>query len=83
MSRICLNCGTLERIKRKNKGSLTLEIFLYLFFIIPGIFYSIWRLSNRYYVCTTCGSDNLQDINTPVAQNFLSKINGHNTTKNN
>lgn len=36
------------------KGSRWIELFLYLFFLIPGVVYSIWRRSQAPNVCPMC-----------------------------
>lgn len=39
----------------KRPGSIWIEIVLWLFFIIPGVIYSIWRLASSAKVCPHCG----------------------------
>lgn len=50
----CPNCGYEGKAKRMIKGSLVLEIVLWLLFIIPGLIYSIWRSTSRYHACPRC-----------------------------
>lgn len=52
----CPNCGYLgKKTKRVIKGSGCLEIFLWLFFIIPGILYTIYRsTTEQAKVCPNC-----------------------------
>lgn len=38
---------------------MLVELFLWLCFLIPGVFYSIWRLTTRAQVCRSCGSHEL------------------------
>jgi len=51
----CPNCETVGNPKVKNKGSGFVLIFLFLFFIIPGLFYLVYMLSGRIYSCKVCG----------------------------
>jgi hypothetical protein len=51
---ICLNCGTIGKPKSITKGSICIEIILWLLFIIPGLIYSIWRLTTRTKGCPLC-----------------------------
>jgi ribosomal protein L37AE/L43A len=52
---ICTVCGTTGDPVTRVKGSLLLEIALYLFcFLIGGIIYSVWRLTTRDSVCRRC-----------------------------
>lgn len=43
----------------KPKGNKWIELVLYLFYIIPGIIYSIWRRSGNTKVCPKCGSNSI------------------------
>lgn len=59
---ICTNCyyrGT----ESARKGSLGVEILLWLFFIIPGIVYSVWRSSSK--ICPKCGQATLVPEDSP------------------
>ncbi len=69
---LCLNCGTQGKPKLKTKGSIFTEILLWLFLIIPGLIYSIWRLSSRSEVCPSCGAPNMIPLDSPKAQEILS-----------
>jgi len=50
----CPNCKYIGRGKVITQGSFLVEIFLWCCFIFPGILYSIWRLSTRYFGCPRC-----------------------------
>ena len=50
----CPNCQYEGKGKVITKGSLLLEIILWLFFLVPGLIYSVWRLSTRYLGCPRC-----------------------------
>jgi hypothetical protein len=64
----CTTCGYFGKPKRRAKGSLTLEILLWLVLIIPGVFYSLWRSFNIENVCEKCGSTNVIPSDSPFAQ---------------
>ncbi len=68
-----MNCGHVGIIKRSIKGSGGVEFVLYLFFIIPGIIYSVWRRSGNDEVCAICKSSELISLKSQEAQNFLNK----------
>jgi len=45
---ICLQCGSVnERAVKTIQGSFLLECFLWLLFILPGVIYSVWRLTTK------------------------------------
>jgi len=60
----CPNCGTVAKPKKVTKGSFLIEVFLWLLFIIPGVIYSLWRLTTKAEVCPKCGAPNM--IPSPV-----------------
>lgn len=62
---ICSNCGYLGRSKSFTKGSILLELVLWLCLILPGFIYSLWRLSSRYKACPMCKAPNMLPLNSP------------------
>lgn len=65
---ICANCGSIGKPKKVTKGSLFIEIILWLCFFIPGLIYSIWRMTSKYTACPSCGAKNMVPLNSPVGQ---------------
>lgn len=54
----CASCKNFTSTPLK-KGNGWIELILYIFYIIPGIIYSIWRRSGEPSVCPTCKADAL------------------------
>ncbi len=65
MALICPNCGYLGDAKTITKGSLLLEIVLWLCMILPGLIYSIWRRTSRPSVCPSCGATQMIPSHSP------------------
>jgi len=63
---ICSNCGTLGKPKIACKGSFSLEILLWLLFVIPGAIYTVWRLTTRGKFCKSCGADKMVPLDSPI-----------------
>ncbi len=63
----CKSCGHSGPTATKTPGSLAIEIVLWLMLIVPGIIYSLWRISARKAACTACGSTDLVPPDSPVA----------------
>lgn len=63
----CSSCGTIELPKVHTPGSFGVEVLGWLFFIVPGVLYSMWRLSARKQVCAGCGATTLLPPDSPVA----------------
>ena len=58
-------------IKTKVQGSFALEIILWLFLLIPGLIYSVWRLTSKQKVCPKCGQPNMIPMDSPIARKML------------
>lgn len=71
MQYVCLQCGHHGPRKKITKGSLFVELFLWLIFLLPGFIYSIWRHASRYFGCPKCGAPNVIPEDSPVAKKFL------------
>jgi len=69
--KICSQCGNVGKPKKETKGSILTELVLWLFFIIPGLCYSIWRLSSKHEVCRYCGNESLVPLDSPVGKKLL------------
>lgn len=62
---ICGSCGTKNNGKTHTRGSFIMELGLWLCFLIPGLIYSVWRLTTRRKVCTECNSPEIIGLETP------------------
>lgn len=69
----CTVCGSVGKVIRSTKGSFLIEIVLWFFFIIPGLIYSIWRLTSKKWVCSSCGSESVVPTTSPVGKKILEK----------
>jgi len=68
---VCTKCGALGKPRWKTKGSVAIEIVLWICFIIPGLIYSLWRQTTKYQVCPKCESDDLIPVDSPAAKKIL------------
>jgi len=50
----CPNCKYQGEGKTNTPGSIVIEIILWLCLLIPGLIYSIWRLTARKVICPKC-----------------------------
>ena len=71
---ICSVCGSIGKPIRIIKGSFLIELALWLFFILPGLVYSLWRLTSKYEACPQCKSSLMIPLSSPVAQKLLSEL---------
>lgn len=72
--KICSNCGTTDYPDKHTPGNVLIEIILWLFFIIPGLIYTIWRKSNMSDICPSCKSPNPVDLKSPRGIKLLQEF---------
>jgi len=70
---VCSSCGYKGNPQARTKGNILIEIILWLFVIIPGLIYSIWRLTSKQKVCPRCSQDAMIPVNSPMGQKILSE----------
>ena len=68
---VCATCGHMGPTKSHTRGTIVIEIILWLMFLIPGLIYSVWRLSTRRRVCAACGGATLVPPDTPTGKRLL------------
>ena len=73
-ARLCTSCGHQGPTKMHTKGSFGIELVLWLLMIVPGLIYSLWRLSSRHPVCAACGAATLVPVDSPVARKFAAGL---------
>jgi hypothetical protein len=66
-SRFCPSCGGVGEPRRENRGTLLVEILLWLL-CVPGLIYSYWRRSNKIEKCAYCSSPGVLPVDSPEAQ---------------
>lgn len=69
---VCPACGTRGEPKQITRGSTGIELVLWLCFIIPGLIYSLWRLSTRHPGCPSCGAAMI-GTDTPNGKSLLQR----------
>lgn len=68
MDQVCKDCGTVGKTKTVARGSMAVEVVMWLCFIVPGLIYSVWRLSSKHEACRACGSERLIPAETPAGR---------------
>lgn len=68
---LCTNCGFQGKPKTKTRGSILIEIILWICLIVPGLIYSIWRHASRFKICPSCAAPNMIPLDSPKAQQIL------------
>lgn len=71
---VCTQCGSEIRAAKITPGSFGMELLLWLFFLVPGVIYSIWRIAARYTGCPVCDSRNIVPLGTPMANRVLASF---------
>jgi predicted RNA-binding Zn-ribbon protein involved in translation (DUF1610 family) len=68
---ICRKCGHIGPRELNKKGKLSIEIILWLLFILPGLIYSIWRRTGRFFACKECGTHHIVPLKSPLGKEAL------------
>ena len=72
---ICLQCGSVnDRAVKTMRGSFLLECLLWLFFILPGVIYSVWRLTTKAKVCPACSAREIVPLSSPGGQKLQREL---------
>jgi hypothetical protein len=71
MAKLCTKCLFQGTMKKDTPGSFLIEVILWLAFIVPGIIYSIWRLSNKKLMCPQCKSSEIIPADSEMAKRLL------------
>jgi hypothetical protein len=70
---VCTACGTRGWGKTVTKGSIFIELFLWLCLLVPGLIYSIWRLTSRHKACEACGNTSIVPVDSPIGKKLLAE----------
>lgn len=68
---VCKECEYTGRVRKKLKGSIFIEVLLWLLIIAPGVVYTVWRLLNRTFFCPICGGSQMIPIHSPKGKQIL------------
>lgn len=71
---ICNACGHLGKSTRVTRGSLVIELVAWLCFLIPGLFYSLWRMFSKFDACAACRSPDIIPIDSPKGRRLLEEF---------
>lgn len=72
----CMMCGADGPTKLHTRGSIWIEIVLWLMFLLPGLIYSIWRMTTKKEVCSACGAETLIPLESPAATSHRKALAG-------
>jgi hypothetical protein len=70
-SYVCTVCGFVGPAKTITPGSFLIELVAWIVFLIPGVIYSLWRISARKRVCSGCGSQGIVPATSPVGRRLI------------
>lgn len=71
---VCKACGNIGESNTTTSGNILIEIILWLCLIIPGLIYSIWRMTTKHESCTKCGSKEVIPADSPIGRKLISEI---------
>ena len=67
---VCPACQSIVIARKRTRGSGWIELILWLWLIVPGVIYSIWRRSSsaEFGSCPTCGNKTIIPISSPMGK---------------
>lgn len=68
---ICSSCGSVGKPVKDTKGSCLVELILWCLMILPGLIYTVWRLTTTKDVCKQCKQPTLVPLNSPIGKKML------------
>jgi len=69
---LCTTCLSKVNPKKDVRGYFIIEIVLWLFMVIPGLLYTLWRVAGgKQKVCPKCGSQSFVPIDSPAGKQLL------------
>lgn len=71
---ICTQCGRQGKPALITKGSIFIEIVLWLMFLLPGLIYSIWRHASRVKGCPDCKTPTMIKTDSPIGKQLLNTL---------
>lgn len=72
--KFCRACGITGVPVTHTKGSILIEIILWLCFLVPGLIYTFWRHTSRAKVCASCNSTELLPPDSPMAKSIQKQL---------
>jgi len=66
----CTRCGSTGIPRGYTKGSFGVELLLWLCMILPGVLYSVWRLTSKYKGCPSCKAEGMIPADSPMAKAY-------------
>jgi hypothetical protein len=70
---VCTTCGHIGIPKKIVKGSFGIEMILWLLFCLPGLIYTVWRLTTKADACPKCKNTTMIPIDSPMGQKLIKK----------
>jgi hypothetical protein len=72
---ICTTCGIIGQPKKIIPGSFWMELGLWILVCVPGLIYSIWRLTSGYKACPECETRaSMLSLYTPAGEMAFRKF---------
>ncbi len=70
---VCTECEFIGPPKMVKRGSAGMEWFLWLTLLIPGPFYSFWRIMNKKRICAKCNGTILVTLDSRLGRVIAGK----------
>jgi len=70
-AQICPNCRYVGEARMNGNGAV--ELILWLFLLVPGLIYSLWRRTSARHGCPKCAAPNMVPLETPRGRELMAE----------
>lgn len=71
---VCPSCGHIGAPRSITRGSFWIELFAWCLLIVPGVIYSLWRLTTRYKACPRCHNAGMIPSDSPIGRKLVEEL---------
>jgi hypothetical protein len=71
---VCTRFGHVGQRDHGQDGSCLVELLLWLFFLLPGLIYTVWRLTTSGKSCAKCGADEIVPADSPRGRQVIEQL---------
>lgn len=79
---ICGHCGSVGKPAKVAPGSILIELVLWLFLLVPGLIYSLWRVGSKRPTCRNCGASySMVPVHSPRGRQLAAEFRADTTAR--
>jgi hypothetical protein len=76
---VCSMCGYCGVPSKRTRGNILIEIVLWLCFMVPGLIYTLWRMTSKFEACPACERESMIAAASPNGAEMIKRAGGWST----